>query len=568
MEQWLVSMKKADFGAIASRFDIDPVTARLIRNRGLTEFSEIDKYLNGTLNDLYPPALLKDMDRACGIISEKISQKKRIRVIGDYDIDGIMSTYILLSGLKRLGALADERIPERIRDGYGLNENLVKSAHADSVDTIITCDNGISAYEQIRLAKELGMTVIVTDHHEVPFDAETSAQIIPPADAVIDPKQDMCSYPFKGLCGAVVAWKLISCLYSKHGVPQNEAENFLMFAAIATVGDVCDLQDENRIIVKYGIEQLAHSKHYGLNALMSLNGLDPAAITTYHIGFIIGPCLNASGRLDTAEKALALMNAASENEAIDLASELINMNQSRKEMTEEYAKKAYEIAESEELSSDRVLVVYLPDCHESLAGIIAGRLREKYNKPAFVITDSESGAKGSGRSIDEYSMYTELVKCGGLMTQFGGHPKAAGLSLEKDNIDMLREALNANCVLTEEDLAKKIHADMVLPLRYITESLINDFEKLKPFGQGNPRPLFVQKELSVISPSVVGKNRNVVRMQLSDRSGCRIPAVYFGDADAFMEYISDKKEISAVFYPAINTFRGVSSIQLTITNYR
>jgi single-stranded-DNA-specific exonuclease len=568
MEEWLVSMKRADFQAIASRFNIDPVTARLIRNRGLTELEDIDKYLNGTPDDLYSPLLMKDMDRACGLICKKISENKRIRVIGDYDIDGIMSTYILLTGLKRLGASADERIPERIRDGYGLNENLVKNAYEDSVDTIITCDNGISAYEQIRLAKELGMTVIVTDHHEIPFDAETSKQLIPPADAVIDPKQDTCTYPFKGSCGAVVAWKLISQLYERFGMPKKEAEAFLMFAAIATVGDVCDLQDENRIIVKYGLEQLAFSKHYGLNALMSLNGLDPAAITAYHIGFVIGPCLNASGRLDTAEKALALMSAASENEAVDLASELINMNHSRKEMTEEYAKKAYETVESTALSDDRVLVVYLPGCHESLAGIIAGRLREKYNKPAFVITDSENGVKGSGRSIDEYSMYTELAKCRELLLQFGGHPKAAGLSLEKDNIDTLRESLNANCALTEEDLTKKIHADMVLPLGYITESLINDFEKLKPFGQGNPRPLFVQKELSVISPSVVGKNRNVVRMQLSDRSGCRIPAVYFGDADAFMDYVSDKKEISAVFYPSINTFRGVSSIQLTITNYR
>lgn len=568
MEEWLVSMKRADFQAIASRFNIDPVTARLIRNRGLTEIKEIEKYLNGTLSDLYSPSLMKDIDKACDIISEKISDKKRIRVIGDYDIDGIMSTYILLTGLKRLGADADERIPERIRDGYGLNENLVKSAYDDSVDTIVTCDNGISAYEQILLAKELGMTVIVTDHHEVPFDMETSKQLIPPADAVIDPKQEECAYPFKGLCGAVVAWKLISRLYERFGLPRKEAEFFLMFAAIATVGDVCDLQDENRIIVRYGLEQLASSDHYGLNALMSLNSLDPSAINTYHIGFVIGPCLNASGRLDTAEKALALMNAKSEEEAVTLASELINMNQSRKEMTEEYAKKAYEMVDSTELSNDKVLVVYLPGCHESLAGIIAGRLREKYNKPSFVITDSENGAKGSGRSIDEYHMYSELSKCKELLTQFGGHPKAAGLSLPKENIEPLKSLLNEGCSLTEKDMTRKIHADMVLPLGYITESLINDFEKLKPFGQGNPRPLFVQKDLTVINPSVVGKNRNVIKMKLSDANGRVLDAVYFGDAESFMEYISGKKEISAVFYPAINTFRGVSSIQLTVTNYR
>lgn len=568
MEEWLVSMKRADFKAIASRFNIDPVTARLIRNRGLTAFSEIDKYLNGTLNDLYPPSLMKDMDKACGIILKKISLKKRIRIIGDYDIDGIMSTYILLTGLKLLGADVDEKIPERIRDGYGLNENLVINAHNDSVDTIITCDNGISAYAQISLAKELGMTVIVTDHHEVPFDAETSSQIIPPADAVVDPKQDTCGYPFKGLCGAAVAWKLISVLFERSGISRDKSDEFLMFAAIATVGDVCDLQDENRIIVKYGLEQLALSKHYGLNALISLNGLDKSAVSTYHIGFVIGPCLNASGRLDTAEKALALLNAENEDDALNLASELINMNQSRKEMTEEYAKKAYEAVENSSLSNDSVLVVYLPGCHESLAGIIAGRLREKYNKPAFVITDSESGAKGSGRSIDEYSMFSELSKCKELLSQFGGHPKAAGLSLPKENIGPLRALLNENSALTKDDLMRKIHADMALPLGYITEDLLNDFEKLKPFGQGNPRPLFVQKELTVINPSVVGKNRNVARMQLADKNGCRVPAVYFGDADAFIDSVSEKKEISAVFYPSINTFRGISSIQLTITNYR
>lgn len=568
MEEWLVSMKHADFQAIASRFNIDPVTARLIRNRGLTDFSEIDKYLNGTLNDLYSPSLMKDMDKACGIILKKISLNKRIRIIGDYDIDGIMSTYILLTGLKLLGADVDEKIPERIRDGYGLNENLVINAHNDSVDTIITCDNGISAYAQISLAKELGMTVIVTDHHEVPFDAETSAQIIPPSDAVIDPKQDTCGYPFKGLCGAAVAWKLISVLFEQSGISRDKSDEFLMFAAIATVGDVCDLQDENRIIVKYGLKQLATSKHSGLNALISLNGLDKSSINTYHIGFVIGPCLNASGRLDTAEKALSLLNAKNEDDALNLASELINMNQSRKEMTEKYAKKAYETVESSPLSDDSVLVVYLPDCHESLAGIIAGRLREKYSKPAFVITDSENGAKGSGRSIDEYSMFSELLKCKDLLSQFGGHPKAAGLSLPKENIEPLRALLNGNSTLTENDLTKKIHADMALPLGYITEDLLNDFEKLKPFGQGNPRPLFVQKELTVINPSVVGRNRNVARMLLADKNGCRIQAVYFGDADTFTEYVSEKKEISAVFYPSINTFRGVSSIQLTITNYR
>lgn len=568
MENWYISAKRADFKAIAARFGIDQVTARLIRNRELVGVDEIEKYLNATPDDLHSPSLMKDMEKACGIIERKIQEHKKIRVIGDYDVDGIMSTYILITGLKRLGAVADERIPERIRDGYGLNESLVRQAYEDGADTILTCDNGISAAEQIDIAKDLQMTVVVTDHHEVPRDEKTGEQIISAADAVVNPKQDECSYPFTGICGAVIAWKLITLLYERNGIPKSESDAFLPFAAIATICDVCELKDENRIIVKYGLPALGNCTNPGLNALLSLNNLDARDISVYHVGFVIGPCLNASGRLDTAERALSLLFCKDNSEAVSLASELISMNTSRKEMTEEYTEKACEIVEGSSLINDHVLVVYLPDCHESLAGIIAGRLRERYNKPAFVLTDSADGVKGSGRSTDEYSMYEELSKCRSLLLKFGGHPKAAGLSMLPENVDTFRADLNGNCSLTDEDLIRKIHVDMTLPLGYISQKLIEEFELLAPFGVGNPRPLFAQKDLRVIQPGVFGKNRNVVRMRLADSAGVQLSAVYFGAADEFCEYVHNHETISAVFYPAINTFRGVSSVQLTITNYQ
>ena len=568
MEKWLVSMKKADFSAIAARFGIDPVTARLIRNRGLTEYEEIDRYLNGTLADLYDPRRMKDMEKAADLLLAKIRNNKPVRIIGDYDIDGICATHILLTGLTRLGADADERIPERIKDGYGLNESLVRQAAADGRDTILTCDNGISAYSQIALAKEMGLTVVITDHHEVPFDPENGRQILPPADAVVDPKQDGCTYPFRELCGAAIAWKLICLLYEKSGIPFSEAESLLEYAAIATVGDVVDLQDEKRILVREGLIRLRSLRHPSLAALVRLNELEPGAIDTYHIGFILGPCINASGRLDTAQKALSLLGAKDDAEAIRLASELINLNTSRKTMTEEYTVKAIELVESTSLSADSVLVVYLPGCHESLAGIIAGRLREKYYKPSFVLTDSEGAVKGSGRSTPEYSMYEELTACRDLLLKFGGHPLAAGLSLESSRVEAFRRQINRNCRLTAEDLEPKIHVDLQMPIGYIREDLILDFEKLKPFGKGNERPLFVQKDLTVIRPQIIGKNRNVLRMQLSDPAGSRINAVYFGDAERFAAYIADHPVISAVYYPTVNEFRGIRTLQLTITHYR
>ncbi len=568
MEKWLVSMKKADFKKIASLFHIDPVTARLIRNRDYTELDDINKFLNGSKKDLYSPLKMKDMEKAADLLLQKINEKKSIRIIGDYDIDGVMSTYILLRGLSRLGADVDERIPERIKDGYGLNESLVQAAYEDKKDTILTCDNGIAAYSQIELARQLGLTVIVTDHHEVPFDPETLEQILPPANAVVDPKQSSCSYPFKELCGASIAWKLIELLYQKCGIPMSEWEDLMKFAAIATIGDVCDLRDENRIIVKEGLASLAHSEHCGLNALIRLNNLDPAAISAYHVGFVLGPCLNASGRLDTAQKALALMNAQTDAEALSLASELFNLNVSRKSLTEEYTQKAIELVEGSQQKKDPVLVVYLPDCHESIAGIIAGRLREKYHKPAFVLTDSGTEVKGSGRSIDEFSMFQEMNKCKDLFTKFGGHPLAAGLSLPRENVPLFQNRINAGCTLTEDDLLPKIHIDMPMPISYIRKDLVADIDKLKPFGKGNQKPLFAQRDLLVLHPTVVGKNKNVLRMQLTDENGFYIDGIYFGDALEFFEYLKSHPKISIVYYPSINEFRGSSTLQVVITNYR
>lgn len=561
-------MKKADFNKIAKQFNISPVTARLIRNRNYIDISDINKYLNGGLSNLYPASLMKDIERASEILLNKIKSNKTIRIIGDYDIDGIMSTYILLKGLSRLGADVDERIPERIRDGYGLNENLVKEAFDDGKDTIITCDNGIAAYNQVALAKSLGLTVIVTDHHEVPYNTETNEQIIPPADAVVDPKQRSCSYPFKELCGAAIAWKLISYLYTKEGLSIDETNSFVEFVAIATIGDVCDLRDENRIIVKEGLNAIKHCSNYGLNALISLNKLNINNLNTYHIGFIIGPCLNASGRLETAQKALSLLNCDTDSKALSIASELISLNISRKSLTEQFTAEAINQIESSNLLNDKVIVVYLPKCHESLAGIIAGRIKERYNKPSFVITDSEGLAKGSGRSIEEFSMFEEMTKCKELFTKFGGHPMAAGLSLKKENIDKFRSIINKNCSLTDEDLIPKLHIDMQMPINYITKELIYDIDKLKPFGKGNTKPIFVQKGLNVLHPKVVGSGKNAVKMQLSDGYGHFINAVYFGDAENFIQYVNSNKTISAVYYPDINEYKGYQSLQLTITSYR
>ncbi|MFQ9242438.1 MAG: single-stranded-DNA-specific exonuclease RecJ [Lachnospiraceae bacterium] len=570
MEKWMVAAKRADFKGIGERFGIDQVTARIIRNRDVIGEKAIEKYLHGSRKDFYSPWLLKDMEKAVAILQEKIENRNRIRIIGDYDIDGVMSTYILLESLRGLGCDVDMMIPNRITDGYGINEHLIEQAWQEGRDTIITCDNGIAAVTQIRKAKDLGMTVIVTDHHEVPFeDLEGERkEILPPADAIVNPKQKACSYPFAGLCGAVVAMKVMEALYEKMAPEVDLVDKMLPFAGIATIGDVMDLQDENRILVKEGLQRLHHTTNLGLQELIRVNNLEPENISPYHIGFILGPCLNASGRLDTAKRALQLLLADSREEAAVLAGDLKNLNESRKEMTAQGLEKAIEQVESTSMMEGMVLVVFLPECHESLAGIIAGRLRERYHKPSFVLTRGEEGVKGSGRSIESYSMYEKLCECKEYLTKFGGHPMAAGLSLEEENVERFRRKLNEQSGLTEEDLVEKVTIDVPMPIHYIRKDLVQELSLLEPFGKGNEKPLFAQKNLWVSQMRVFGKNRNVVKMRLTDENGYPMDGVYFGNGDEFAEEGRGKRKISIVYYPDINMYQGRESLQVIIRHYQ
>lgn len=569
MEKWMIYSKKADFQKIAEKFRIDPVIARLIRNRDVQDMEDIRFYLHGTLKELPSPWKMKDIDKAVEILKKKITQKKRIRIIGDYDIDGVTATCILLKGLSRLGADVDTYIPDRVKDGYGMHEQLIDKALEDRVDTILTCDNGIAAAEEIAYARKEGITVIITDHHDVPFrDTENGRMwIIPEADAVINPKQSDCPYPNKNICGAVVAWKLIWALYEASGIEKNEIWDFLEFAAIATVGDVMDLQGENRIIVKEGLKKLSNTSYKGLKALIRVNNLEGAEITAYHVGFVLGPCINASGRLDTAARALELLCADNLEMAMKLADDLYDLNQSRKAMTEQGKEQAIQTIENSQMNEDRVLVVYLPECHESLAGIIAGRIREVYNKPVFVLTKSSEGVKGSGRSIEAYSMYEELVKCRDLLTQFGGHPMAAGLSMEEKNVEAFRRRLNENCTLTEQELIPKIMIDVPMPISYLTKQLTEQLKVLEPFGKGNTKPLFAQKNLRAMGIRILGRNRNVAKMLLMDEHGNKIDAVYFGEASEFVTFVQTHETISVTYYPEINIYQGRETLQIVIKNY-
>lgn len=541
-EKWVVSAKKADFQAIGQHFGIDPVLARIMRNRGLTDLQEMNLYLHGTRADLNDPHLLKDADLAAEILREKIKEKKRIRIIGDYDIDGIQSTYILYCALRRLGADADFVIPDRILDGYGLNEHLVTRASQDGIDTILTCDNGISAIDQIHLAKSLGMTVVVTDHHEVPFTEVDGVrrEKVCEADAVVNPKQQACHYPFKKLCGAAVAFKLVQVLYEVFGLEVSEADCFIENAGFATVGDVMDLQGENRILVKQGLEMLNRTTNIGMKALILQNKLTMGAIKSHDIGFRIGPCLNASGRLDTARLSLKLLLCESETEAAVLAEEIVELNESRKLLTMHAVEQAKEIAQQEEYVNDRVLVIFLPDCHESLAGIVAGRIREAYYRPTLVVTRSEHGAKGSGRSIESYSMYEELCKCEEYLTQFGGHPMAAGFSLKEADIDAFRRKLNEVCTLTEEELRPKVVIDVPMPISYITERLVNQLGCLEPFGKGNEKPVFADRNLVIERLRICGKEGRVFQMKVRNAAGVSMDAVYFGDVEDLLLPLTEK----------------------------
>lgn len=585
-ELWMVQTKRADFSGLAMRLGVSPVAVRVMRNRGLTEEAEMRKYLYGTLDDLYDPRLMKGMEQAAELIVRKLKEGKHVRIIGDYDIDGVCSTYILLKGFQRAAkelsqrcsleagrysvekendAQIDYEIPDRIKDGYGINESIIRQASADGVDTLVTCDNGIAALREISIAKQLGMTVVVTDHHEVPVDEY--GQILPPADAVVDPKQDGETYPFHEICGAVVAWKLIRVLYEKLGIPESEWMDLLEFAAIATVGDVMKLQDENRLIVKYGLKKIGSTKNTGLRKLIEKNNLDIENLSAYHIGFVIGPCLNAGGRLKSAKVALRMLLAEDPEWAGEMADELKELNDMRKDMTAKGEAEAIEQVEKQYMG-DKVLVVFLPECHESLAGIIAGRLREHFHKPSFVLTRGETTAKGSGRSIEQYHMYQGLCKVSDLLVKFGGHPMAAGLSLEEKDIDEFRRRLNADAELTEEDFVPKIWIDVPMPFEYVNEKIVQELKDLEPFGQGNEKPLFAQKSLVIRNVRVLGKNRNVVKMNLVTETGQPVDGLLFADGDRFLEEQAGRNMIDMIYYPDVNEYNGTRTLQAVIRNYK
>ena len=570
-EQWIEAPRIEGNQELAEKFGVSPMAMRLIRSRaGLSE-AEVRAYLYGTLDDLADARRMKGMTEAVELLLRKIREGAPIRIIGDYDIDGVNATHILVTGLRRAGARVDTVIPDRLKDGYGINEHLIEQAKEAGIDTIVTCDNGIAAAKEIAYAKELGMTVIVTDHHEIPYREEpdgTRTTILPPADVIVNPKQADCPYPYKKLCGAAVAWRLVEVLYQEAGVPREEFLRLAQFAAVATIGDIMDLTGENRILVKYGLRQLEQTDNPGYRALLAVNGLEGKKLTAYHIGFVIGPCINASGRLDTAKRALELLGAGTAAEAEKLAGDLKALNDSRKDLTAKGTEEAIRLVEETELGKDRVLVIYLPDCHESLAGIIAGRIRERYFRPCFVLTDGEEGVKGSGRSIPGYHMFEEMTKVAELFTKFGGHPMAAGLSIPTENVEILRKRLNENCRLTDEDLVPKLPYDAVLPIQYAGEQIIRELELLEPFGKENDKPLFAAANVRVKSARIIGKNRNVLKTVLEDAKGSRLEGISFGDVEADLRYIESKDTVCLLYYPEINEFQGRRTVQAVIESWR
>ena len=585
-EKWLLRNKKVDLKAMSEKYKISQLLCKLMVNRDIIDENIINSYINPVYKYLHSPKTMKDVVIAVDIIKRKIQENKKIRIIGDYDVDGIISVFILYTALKKCGANVDYEIPDRIKDGYGINENIVKVAYDEGVDTIITCDNGISAIDQIQYAKDLGLTVIVTDHHDVPFIEEDGVRtfLSSQADAIINPKQIECEYKFKSICGAGVAFKLMEALYEEIGMDKEECYKLIEFVAIATVCDVVDLIDENRIFVKNGLEMLNNSKNIGINALKKACGLEDKEITAYHLGFVIGPCLNASGRLDSAKKGLELLLMEDDEEAKNLAQEIVDLNDARKNMTKEGVDRAINIIDSTDINNDKILVVYIPDIHESLAGIVAGRVKEKYNKPTIILTKSEEGVKGSARSIEEYNMFEGLLACKELLDKFGGHPMAAGLSLQEDKVDELRIALNNKCELTDEDLTRKIMIDSSLPLEYLNLHLIEELNVLEPFGKGNAKPVFGVKDAKITKAMLLGKDKNVLKLKLLTNNNITIDAMIFNDLENFESKIIEKygnEELDNLynksnnnipmdftFYPSINEWNGNKSIQIVVNGIR
>lgn len=584
-KKWILRNKKADFYGLAEKFHIDPVIARVIRNREIVTEEDFERYLNGRF-ELYDPHQMKDMDKGANLIKTAIQEQKKIRIISDYDVDGIMSNYILYKALTRCKAKVDYRIPDRLVDGYGMNENMVREAYNDGVQVLLTCDNGISALLPIAYAKNLGMTVVVTDHHDIPFEYdETGKKEYTPsvADAVIDPKQEDCSYPFPQLCGAGVAWKFVQVLYSLFDIDEGETEEFLEFVAMATVCDVMELRDENRILVKRGLEELNRTGNLGMRALLRVNELGNKKIEAYHLGFVLGPCLNSTGRLENAKLALDLLLEKDYDRALKRGEQLKALNEERKEMTWAGVQAAIEQVETTTLMEDRVLVIYLPNTHESLAGIIAGRVREHFYRPTLVVTDSEEGLlKGSARSIEGYNMYEALTECRELLVKYGGHPMAAGFSIQAKDLEYFRHKLNLLCELTDEELTPKLYIDVPMPIDYIRLDLIEQLKLLEPFGNGNEKPLFAQKKLSVRWAKAVGRTGNVLKLEFESETGAKMEGVYF-DAEEFMANVKawfgeaeldqmmkgwlNNVVLDVAYYPVINDFNGVRDMQIVVKSY-
>ena len=586
-ERWRLYAKKADFAAISKAYGINQVTARIMRNRGVETKEEIESYLKGDLDYLSDPALMKDADKAASLLEAAIANNELIAISSDFDNDGIFSGLLLKEAIIELGGRAAIFTPNRVMEGYVVNSRIVEEANANGASVLLTCDNGIAAFEAIDEAKKLGMTVIVTDHHEVPFEEHDGKKtyLLPKADAIVDPKQEDCAYPFKSLCGTGVAYQLMTLLFRRMKRTMSRQEIFLQYTAIATVADVMELVGENRILVRKGLSYLNHTNHIGLRALMEVCGISPEQVRAYHIGFILGPCFNAAGRLDTIVHALALLESKEYDQALALAGELWAMNEERKELTRVGTERAVELIEHATWKNEHVYLVYIKDCHESVAGIIAGRLRERYYRPVLVFTDSseEGQIKASGRSIDDYDMFTELSAFRNLFLRFGGHKMAAGLTMEKKNLEILRDGLNARCTLTQTQLMPLVMIDAAMPLGYISEEVIADFEKLEPFGRANEKPLFAQQHLSVLRLSRIGKNRNVVKMSVMGPEGIIMDALYFGDTDVFFDFLEEEYgrdnvaaalrgmrntiDIGVTYYPQINEFQGKRSLQIVIQNY-
>lgn len=588
MSKWILQRKAADYKGLSEKLGVDQVIVRLMVNRGLRTYEEMQEYLHPTLNNLPDPHSFADMDLACELLMDAIDEGLKIRVVGDYDVDGIMSTYILTSAIREAGGDVDYAVPHRMVDGYGINPDMVQAAFDEGVRFIITCDNGIAAAPAIDLAKELGVTFVVTDHHEVPFelasDGQTRVQNLPNADAVVDPKRDDCGYPFKGICGAQVAWKLSYALFDFIGIDPAEADKYLQFASIATVCDVMELKGENRATVYHGIKAIEKTDNIGLNALLARTELKGKPLSCYHLGFVIGPCLNASGRLDTASKAIELLMEEDSAKALAMANELVELNAERKAMTQAGIDKAKDLIESTDLNKDRVLVVYIPELHESLAGIVAGRIRETYTKPVLVITDCEEGAKGSGRSIPAYNMFEELTAVKDVFTKFGGHPMAAGVSLPREKVDELRQRLNSNCKLTDDDMQEIVNIDCDMPLSYITDSLVDAMDLLAPFGTGNAKPLFALKNVPINRAAYIGKEGQYLRLAVTTENGQSMTALMFRGVDEFESIVSSKYgenqwqglfsghskdvKMDIVYEPSVNEFRGQRSVQIIIEQFQ